>query len=111
MSQSKRSSGNKQNGHNGNSSSNRDYHHNNQYRSSRGPYQRKHEPTAHAKQKQNALYLIKNPRNLYEWKDKFITYACAKYDDAGIVSLKTGGTPEYMAGNQFKEDNRNLVIF
>jgi hypothetical protein len=69
---------------------------------------RRPEHVDHAKQEENALYLTNNPSNLYEWKDKFLTYACAKYGDAG-VALRTGELPEYMTGDQF-EDNRNVPV-
>ena len=71
--------------------------HNNQNkRGSHTPfYQRKSDIDHATKEEDNALYLVNNPSNLYDWKEKFITYATVKYGDAG-VALRSGEIPYYM---------------
>ncbi len=51
---------------------------------------------------------MNNPSNLYDWKDKFITYATVKYGDAG-VALRSGERPNYMDGEQYEEDEEIVV--
>ena len=49
------------------------------------PFHQRKNDIDHAKEEDNALYLVNNPSNLYDWKERFMTYATVKYGDAGVA--------------------------
>lgn len=67
--------------------------------------------TDHVKESENALYLVYNPSNLYDWKENFESYAITKYGDDAGFALKTSSYPHYQAYDTFEEyiDNKDLV--